>query len=198
MTVFPHIRKINPEDTKNLPAISFRGNIHIINTPEVAIKACEELATHNIIGFDTETRPAFSKNVNYPLALLQLSSSTDAYLFRIQQCGMPYELTKILTSKRITKVGLAIHDDILQLQKIKKFKAQSFIDLQHVAKELQIEHFGLKKLTEVVMGATISKRQQLSNWNVAQLTDAQIRYAATDAWICLEIFILLAPYLAKK
>ena len=57
--------------------------------------------------------------------------------------------------------------------------------------KLGFESIGAKKLSALVLGFRISKRQQVSNWEMAKLSQAQINYAATDAWICREIYLRL-------
>src|SRR5262249_7659402 len=39
---------------------------------------------------------------------------------------------------------------------------------------------GLKDLSREVLGVEMSKQQQSSDWGAAQLTDAQVAYAASD------------------
>lgn len=195
MQIFPDIRSVSSEDAEHLPLTSFTGTIHIVTSQEQMQQAISYLSNCTKLGFDTETRPSFKKGLAYPISLLQLSDNHHAFLFRIQYCGLPKELCSILASANIIKVGAAIHDDVLALQKIQKFKAQGFIDLQTIAKQLEIENLGLKKLAQLVLGIRISKRQQLSNWDSTTLTDSQCQYAATDAWVSLQIYNALAPYL---
>jgi ribonuclease D len=53
---------------------------------------------------------------------------------------------------------------------------------------LGINDFSLKKLTAIVLDFRISKAQQLTNWEADDLTDQQLVYAATDAYVSLKIF----------
>jgi len=194
MKMYPEILLIPNEEIEQFPQMSFPGEIHVIETKEDIKKGISYLKNCTELGFDTETRPSFKKGLSYPLSLLQLCDDTHAFLFRIQKTGLPKELLAILSSKKIIKVGAAIHDDIIALKKVEKFKSTQFIDLQTMAKKLLIENFGLKKLTPLVLGFRISKRQQLSNWDYETLTDAQKSYAATDAWVSLLIYKKLLPY----
>ena len=194
MKMYPEILLIPNEEIEQFPQMSFPGEIHVIETIEDYKKAITYLRNCTELGFDTETRPSFKKGLSYPLSLLQLCDDSHAFLFRIQMIGLPKELLSILSSKKIIKVGAAIHDDIIALKKIEKFKSTQFIDLQTMAKKLLIENFGLKKLTPLVLGFRISKRQQLSNWDSITLTEAQQSYAATDAWVSLLIYKKLLPY----
>jgi len=195
LKIFPEITNLSEENLDDYPIGFFEGKIHVVNNQDDLKKAVAYLSKCEFLGFDTETRPAFKKGLSYPLALLQLSDHENAFLFRVQKTGIPKELQKVLGSKKIKKIGAAIYDDINALKKFKGFDSTSFIDIQTIAKDLKIEHFGLKKLAPLVLGFKISKRQQLSNWENPELTTGQQRYAATDAWLCLELFKILRPYI---
>ena len=146
------------------------------------------LSKANIVGFDTETKPAFKKGVINEVALLQLSVKDIAFLFRINRIGLPKEVCKILANPKIIKPGVAINDDIKALNKVQPFKPKGVVELQENAKTLGIINFSLKNLASITCGFRISKGQQLSNWEADVLSEAQKRYAATDAWAALEIY----------
>ncbi len=179
---------ITKEELTELPLRWFDGEIQIVEDLAQVDEVAKFLATQKVIGFDTETRPAFKKGVVNRVALLQLSTTDRAFLFRVNKMGLPQKIVKILSSPRIIKPGVAIRDDIKGLQVISKFNPKGFIELQDHAKEMGIQNFSLKKLTAIVLGFRISKSQQLSNWEAPTLTDAQKTYAATDAWAALEIY----------
>ena len=88
----------------------------------------------------------------------------------------------------IKKTGVAISDDIKGLNEWSKFEPGGFIELQELVKDYGIKSMGLKKLTAIILGFTISKRQQVTNWENKNLSEAQIVYAATDAWVCNLIY----------
>lgn len=183
-------KNITSEEIKLLPVMQFTGNIHIIDNPLQLKAALKKLRNEKIIGFDTETKPNFKKGVKNlnPIALLQLSGINDSYLFRINKLGLPSELAGILSRKSITKVGVAVRDDIRILNNILKFNPGGFIDLSVFSKKYEIEANGLKKLAAIVLGHRISKSQQLSNWETETLSTAQEIYASTDSWVCLMIY----------
>ncbi len=195
MRLFPSITNLENEQINTYPIQSFKGTIHIVDSDETMNYAISYLKKCSIIGFDTETRPSFKKGVSYATSLLQLSDNHNAFLFRLNITRLPKELTRIFLSKKIIKAGAAIHDDIKSLKAITKFTTNSFVDIQTLAKDLGIEHFGLKKLCPLVLGFRISKRQQLSNWNAQTLSEAQKLYAATDAWVCYELYKALLPHI---
>ena len=187
------IESISPEDLGKLEYASFPGKIHVIDSVGAEFnRAIAYLRSQKVIGFDTETRPCFGPNQpRYGVSLLQLSGPEKAYLFRVKNMGMHRRLCNILADKRIVKVGAAIHDDIRGLQKLHDFQADGFIDLQKIVAEYGIRDKSVKKMTAIILGFRISKTQQLSNWEAETLSEAQCKYAATDAWVCREMYLKL-------
>ena len=183
--------KISKEEIITLPRKKFAGEIFYIDSLLGADQFLDKLNGKTVLGFDTETRPAFKKGVVNEVALLQLSTENQAFLFRLNVMGIPPQIAQLLSNPAITKAGVAIHDDILGLQRLVKFKPAGFIELQDYVKEFGIKDNGLKKLSANILGIQISKRQQTSNWESEVLTRAQIEYAATDAWVCHQIFSVL-------
>ena len=188
-------KSISNDELAELPLSSFEGVIHVVEQPEDMGPALEYLSRQSILGFDTETRPAFKKGQIYPVSLLQLSTSEQAFLFRINKIGLPVGLIKILASPKILKSGVAIRDDIKILQRIVPFKPAGFIELQDLVKNYGIESFSLKKLSAIVLGFKISKSARLTNWDAHELTEQQLIYSATDAWVSCEIYkqLLITP-----
>jgi ribonuclease D len=172
---------------------SFPGKIFVIDSVGAEFnRAIAYLRSQKVIGFDTETRPCFGPNQpRYGVALLQLSGPEKAYLFRIKNMGMHRRLCNLLADKRIIKVGAAIHDDIRGLQKLREFEPGSFVDLQKIVWEYGIKDKSVKKMTAIILGFRISKTQQLSNWEAEALSESQCKYAATDAWVCREMYLKL-------
>ena len=179
---------ITKEEISALPVRCFSGEIFYVDTFEKYLKVISLLEEQTVLGFDTETKPSFKKGKVNDVSLLQLSTSDKSFLFRLNKIGLPEELKYILASDKILKIGVAIRDDINSLQKIGAFEPDGFIDLQQYVKNFGIEDNGLKKLVGIILGFKISKRQQTSNWEAEVLSQAQIEYAATDAWVCYEIY----------
>lgn len=179
---------ITVEEIQDYELSWFKGEIAVIDNLEAFKKVMPELRREKILGFDTETRPSFRKGHRNKVSLIQLSTGRLACLFRINKIGVPEELTAILADPGVVKAGVAIHDDIKVLKKIRKFEPNGFVDLQKFVKDFGIQASGLKKLTAIVLGFRISKRQQVTDWEAEELSEPQQVYAATDAWVCREIY----------
>lgn len=184
---------ITPKEMEALDFASFPGKIYVIDSVGAEFnRAIAYLRSQKIVGFDTETRPTFSADQpRYGVALLQLSGPDKAFLFRINKMGVHRRLCNILASDKIIKVGAAIHDDIRGLQKQHDFIPSSFIDLQKIVCEWGIKDKSVKKMSAIILGFRVSKTQQLSNWEADRLSESQCKYAATDAWVCREMYLKL-------
>jgi len=183
----PYPENISREDVNKLPLRSYSGSTTVISKSAGLTLAFEEINLYHEVGFDTETRPAFVKGKSYNVSLLQIAIPGKVFLIRLNNTGMVSSIIHFLESG-IKKVGVGLRDDINALLKIKEFNPGNFCDLNQVASEIGLEAQGLRKLTAIVKKFRISKRQQTSNWEKIKLGESQIRYAATDAWCCLEIF----------
>ncbi|PTN07769.1 3'-5' exonuclease [Mangrovibacterium marinum] len=179
---------ITKEELEVLPLKSFSGEITVVDSYELVLEAVEYLQRAALLGFDTETKPSFKRGQINKVALLQLSTADRAFLFQLHKTGLRPEIKSILANPEITKVGVAIRDDIKALQKLSFFKPGGFVELQEQVKDFGIHDFSLKKIAGIVLGVRISKSQRLTNWESPVLTEGQQAYAATDAWIAHEIF----------
>lgn len=179
---------ISIEEIQEYELSWFKGEIIVVEDMESFRKAIPRLLNEKVLGFDTETRPSFKKGHKNKVSLIQLASNDLACLFRINKTGIPQELADLLANPDVIKAGVAVHDDIRFMTKVKKFEPSGFIDLQSFVKEFGIVSSGLKKLTAIILGFRISKRQQVTDWEAAELSEAQQIYAATDAWVCREIY----------
>ena len=179
---------ITIEEIKELNLSWFEGEIFLVDNMDKFYQVIPKLKKSKLLGFDTETKPSFKKGRKNKVSLLQLSDDKIACLFRINRIGLPDELAEILSDPEIIKTGVAIHDDLKLLTGIKKFIPEGFIDLQVFVRNYGIECSGLKKLTAIILGFRISKSQQVTDWEAKQLSEPQLIYAATDAWVCHEIY----------
>ncbi|HAA12165.1 MAG TPA: 3'-5' exonuclease domain-containing protein 2 [Cytophagales bacterium] len=195
--MFPN--RITKEEVNQLPPGRYEGEVVIISDPKDVGPAMAEIQRHPVAGWDTETKPAFKKGQNHPTALLQIAIPDKVFLFQLLKTGFPLEMIRFFENPDITKPGVAILDDVRGLKKIRPFSESGVVELADLATKLGIETTGARNLTAIFLGFRISKNQQTSNWEKNPLTEGQVRYAATDAWICLEIFEYLfrTGYLEK-
>ena len=184
---------ISPEEIEKLEPAGFQGQIHVISRPGLEFsRAIAYLKKQKVIGFDTETKPVFSPGQHHNgVALLQLSGPDQAFLFRIQKLTLRRRICAILSNPEIIKVGAAALDDVRGLQRYRTFEARGFVDLQKIVWEWGIRDKSVKKMAANILGVRISKSQQLSNWEAETLNPHQQLYAATDAWICREMYLKL-------
>lgn len=183
-----YVVSIDKQDVNKMPVVTFPGHIHVINAVSQVKSAVNALKTANIVGFDTETRPCFKRGERHNVALLQLSTENDAFLFRLNKTGIPQPLKQFLEDENFIKVGLSTGDDFHQLARLSDVQPAGFVEIQQLVKRFSITDMSLQKIYAILFNMKISKGQQLTNWEAQQLTDAQQSYAAIDAWACLKIY----------
>jgi ribonuclease D len=194
MNNFNYFASIEDEYVRSLPVMSFPGIINLIDHPASFEKIKRALYDEKLLGFDTETKPCFKKGRYHPVALLQLSARDQAFLFRLNKVHIPEFIIDILEDEEIIKVGVAIKDDLNGLNKLVPFEPGGFVDLQQYVKQFGIEDNGLKKLVANILGFRITKKSQTSNWEQDDLTHEQLEYAATDAWVCRQMYEVLSNH----
>ena len=183
---------ITKEALKEFEIKAYEGNIKVVTDEDEANSLITRiLQEESIIGFDTETRPTFKKGPLNDIALVQLASKKEVVLIRLKKTRFISALKNLLESPNHLIVGIGLEDDMRGLRKIRPFTPRKILDLNKYCSELGFESIGAVKLTALILGFRISKRQQISNWEAPKLSPAQILYAATDAWICREIFLKL-------
>ena len=187
-TFAQHIDKVA---IQTLPVTFFEGEVIVVDKPEMVANAAAYLRQHTVLGVDTEARPSFKRGVHYPTALVQIATLERCYLFRLTHVGLPVEIAEIFANPNICKVGLAFKDDITGLRRRRDFKPANCVDLQSMVCKYGIMELGLQKIFAIIFGKKISKSQQLTNWENSHLTPEQARYASTDAWATLSIYLAL-------
>jgi ribonuclease D len=182
---------ISNEELNILPLGAFEGEIAVISDPEKLAEAFDEIKHHSYVGFDTETKPVFVRGHYNKVAILQIALPEKVFIIRLRATGLTDEIVHFLQDENILKAGVAIRDDIKALQHLKRFKPGGFVELATLSKEAGLEVESVKKLTALLLGFRISKSAQTSNWEADQLNEKQVSYAATDAWVCLNIYKVL-------
>lgn len=171
-----------------LPLASFPGKIVTVISEKEADKAVEFLLSKDLLGVDTETRPAFKRGQHHKVSLLQVSTVETCFLFRLNHIGLVPSIAGLLSNTVVPMVGLSWHDDLHALRQRADFTPGLFVDIQDIASGIGIEDKSLQKLYANLFHEKISKRQRLSNWDADVLNDKQKMYAATDAWACINLY----------
>lgn len=192
MSDFGFKENISNEEIDQLELSWFKGEIALVETPQQFDEILPLLREEKVLGFDTETKPSFTKGIKHKIALIQLATEKTVYLIRVNKMRIPDGLIDIFTDGSILKIGVAVRDDIRFFRGRKNRFPAGFVDLQQVVGDFGIKCAGLKKLVAIILGFKISKKQQVTDWEVGTLTEAQQVYAATDAWVCREIYLRLA------
>lgn len=192
--------KISKDEVNLLPVVIFEGEITLVDDPLQVQPAIDAIRKTKVVGIDTETKPSFTRGTHHKVSLLQISTQDHCYLFRLNKIGMPAAIAHLLEDTKIKKIGLSLHDDLNGLNKQHKFKAANCVDIQAIAKSYGIMELSLQKIFAILFEQKISKAQRLTNWENPELTELQQRYAATDAWASLKIYLHLQsfPKLTKK
>lgn len=188
---------ISNDEINALPLGAFEGKVSVITDHSGLYAALREIETQPVVGFDTETKPVFVKGHRHRVALMQVSLPAQVFLIRIKSTGLVEELVSFLENKNILKAGVGIRDDIKALQHLNKFNPGGFVELAELSRQAGLEVESVKKLTALLLGFRISKGAQTSNWEAEFLDARQVSYAATDAWVCLQIYDILTR-LGKK
>lgn len=180
--------EITKEEVNALELKGYEGEVCIIENAEDINAAFEEINKHHYVGFDTETKPMFQKGEYNPVSLLQIAIPGKVFLIRNHLTGLTVDILRFFENRSIHKIGVALADDIKDLQKLNDFVPRGFLELNKLVKGIGIESNGLRKLTAIMLGFRISKNAQVSNWEAPTLSTKQVTYAATDAWVCHEMF----------
>lgn len=183
--------KISKEEINELPLSAYEGAIELIQDDDHLAEVLPAIKKEAILGFDTESRPAFKKGQNFPASLLQLGGEDKVWLFQIQKLEKKQDLWQILADPSIIKAGVAIQDDIKKLQEIEAFQPAGFVEIATLTLHAGIVNTGLRNLAGLLLGFRISKRAQVTNWAKSILTESQVQYAATDAWVSRQLYLYM-------
>ena len=180
--------KLSKNEINALPLIQYEGDIEILTSKDNIQAAINDLKNYDLIGFDTETKPTFVRGPLNPPSIMHLACDDKVYIFQFDNDEIFKQLSLILSNKNITKCGVSVDRDLIELMYLSPFDPISFVDLGNVARENEIPHHGLRGLVAMFLKHRISKGSQTSDWSKISLSDSQISYAATDAWVSLELF----------
>ena len=183
------VRAISREDMAKLPIRRYEGEVCLVATSRDLERALADIRQESVVGFDTETRPAFRKGESHPPCLVQAATARAVYLFQLRQLDVFQVLAELLGEPRTVKVGVALANDLRPLKQLFPFMERNVQDLGVIARRCSLSQTGLRNLAGIFLGFRIPKGARTSNWAAPHLSAAQITYAATDAWACRELFL---------
>ena len=146
-----------------MPVVTFDGQIVVVDTMATVNAAVATLRKFPIVGFDTETRPAFKRGVRHKTALMQLASEDICFLFRLNKLGLPLKLQEYLEDASCRKVGISLHDDWNVLHRHHDVQPQGFTDIQDLVAEHNISDTSLQKLYPFPNFKPVSRSKSGSN-----------------------------------
>ena len=182
-------RHVSREEINALPIRRYEGRVHVIAAPNELAPAMDDILQETLVGFDTETRPAFRPGESYPPSLAQVATGRAVYLFQVQRAEMAAAVARMLSEEHIVKAGVGVADDLKSLKKVVAFHEKSIADLGTLAQRHGLKQSGVRNLSGLFLGFRIPKGTKTSNWARHKLTEQQIVYAATDAWACRELYL---------
>jgi len=183
------LRSVSREEVNALPIRRYEGKVRVVSTPQDVAPALADILQEAVVGFDTETRPAFRPGESYSPSLAQAATARAVYLFQVRHREAAAAVAQMLASAHVVKAGVGLADDLRALKKLVEFSERSIVDLGAVATRHGLKQTGVRNLTGLLLGFRIPKGTKTSNWARSQLTSQQIAYAATDAWACRELYL---------
>ena len=189
----PNKEQINLLETFDRLAL---GQIHLVATAEQAKVALQALQGEKVLGFDTESKPTFAKNeASTGPHIVQLSTLNKAWIFQLEDAECRRAVGLLLEAPHIIKAGFGLGDDKKRITHKLGVDLQGVLDLNTVfrAKSYR-KDMGVRGAVAVLFNKRFikSKKASTSNWANKQLTDAQIIYAANDAYAAMRVYAALA------
>lgn len=182
-------REISREQMALLPVRRYEGEVVVVTTPAELLRAWEDLAQERIVGWDTETRPAFRPGESYLPSLVQAATARAVYLFQLPKMDFSGVVGGLFAETGIVKVGIAVKDDLAKLAQVFPLAPTGVLDAGTVARRHGMEQTGLRNLAGIFLGFRVPKGAKTTNWAAPRLSAQQITYAATDAWACRELYL---------
>ena len=171
------------------------GQIQVVSTPDQASAALKDLACASTLGFDTESKPTFAKNeISTGPHIVQLSTIHKAWIFQLEDAACRHAVGVLLESPGIIKAGFGLGDDRKRIVHKLGVDLQGVLDLNTVFRDKGYrKDMGVRGAVAVMFNKRFikSKKASTSNWANAKLTEAQIIYAANDAYAAMRVFAAL-------
>lgn len=182
------------EQIARLPLFERLGlpRIELVNTAAQAQRAWAELAAVQVWGFDTESKPTFVKNqVSEGPHVVQLATLDKAWVFQLYDAACSAVVAGLLASPDVIKAGFGLGDDRKRILARLGVEPAQVLELNTVLRQRGYrKDMGVKSAVAVLFHQRFikSKKASTSNWANSQLTEAQILYAANDAYAAIRVF----------
>ena len=168
------------------------NQITLVTTAAQAQRAAQTLAEAKVWGFDTESKPTFQKyEVSEGPHIVQLSTLDRAWVFQLHDLDCRAVVAELLVLRGITKAGFGLGDDRKRIISKLGVEPVDVLELNTVFRERGYrKDMGVKAAVAVLFNQRFikSKKASTSNWANAQLSDAQLIYAANDAYAAARVF----------
>ena len=166
--------------------------IQVVATPAQAAAALLAMANATVLGFDTESKPTFARNeASEGPHIVQLSALDKAWIFQLEDAECRRVVGLLLSAPTIIKAGFGLGDDRRRIIHKLGVDLQGVLDLNVVFHERGYrKDMGVRGAVAVMFNKRFlkSKKAATSNWANERLTEAQIIYAANDAYGALRVF----------
>ena len=166
--------------------------ISLVASADEAREAFAALADAPAWGFDTESKPTFNVgDVSQGPHIVQLSTRQRAWVFQLHDPHCRAVVAELLALGGIAKAGFGLGDDRKRI--LQKFGVEpaGVLELNAVFRERGYrKDMGVKGAVAVLFNRRFikSKKAATSNWANARLTEAQLVYAANDAYAAIRVF----------
>lgn len=166
--------------------------IALVSTRAQAERARDELAAARFWGFDTESKPTFVKDqASEGPHIVQLATLDKAWVFQLHDADCSALVAELLAQPGVAKAGFGLGDDRKRIQARLGVEAANVLELNTVFRQRGYrKDMGVKAAVAVLFNRRFikSKKAATSNWANARLTDAQLVYAANDAYAAARVF----------
>lgn len=171
--------------------------ITLVRTPEQADRAREALAGAGAWGFDTESKPTFVQGeASDGPHIVQLATLDHAWVFQLHDPGCRARVAELLALRGVVKAGFGLVDDTKRIRSELGVEPADVLELNTLFRQRGYrKDMGVKAAVAVLFHRRFikSKKAATSNWAQDRLTEAQLVYAANDAWAALRVLHALQP-----
>src|SRR4051812_7874841 len=127
-------RAITREELAALPVRRYEGDVNLVARPAELEQAMEDIRAERVVGFDTETRPAFKKGESYLPCLMQVATARRVHVLQLSRVDCSAAAAELLGSRTVVKAGIGLSYDLGQLERMFPFEAAAVLDLGEAAK----------------------------------------------------------------